>query len=250
MLSFDKAGIDPSLGTETPEGIEYVLFPAGFPCRVSAWGIDTLIKGVFLLGLIIGLSAVYQVMGFWLYLLLNFALDWFYFTLFEIFRNGQTPGKRIMGLRVVKGDGSPVDPGSSFIRNLLRFADGFLYFYLIAFICMNASRGFRRFGDWAADTLVVYTAGTRLAGRFVSPRLRKEQSLPWLTEFPAAAPSRFLDYEEKQAILMFARRYPLLGKARASEIAKPWAALLRPEGETAPDSDFLLGIARSISGIS
>jgi uncharacterized RDD family membrane protein YckC len=249
MTGFDYRGADSSLGVQTPEGIEFVIFPAGFPIRACAWGIDCLIKGVLVIGLLVTANALHQVLGIWLYLIFNFILDWFYHVGFEVFGNGQTPGKRIMGIRVVRGDGSPVNPGASFLRNLLRFADGFLYLYLIAFLCMAGSTGFRRFGDWAADTLVVYTARNRLSARFTSPAL-KQQAIPWLADIPAVVPLRPLDFEEKQGLLMFARRYPLLGKERADEIAKPWAAKLKQGDESVSGSEYLLGIAHTLSGIT
>jgi hypothetical protein len=163
-----------------------------------------------------------------------------------------------MGIRVVGGDGSPIRPGASFLRNLLRFADGFFFLYLIAFICMAVSPGFRRLGDWAGDTLVIYTAYTRLSGHF-SPALDTQRTIPWLSQIPGQIPGQKLDFEKKQALLMFARRYPLLGKDRADEIAHPWAVRLRgnyndaskealKEPSTVSDSEYLLGIARSISG--
>jgi hypothetical protein len=58
--------------------------------------------------------------------------------------------------------------------------------------------------------------------------------------------------EEKQGILMFARRYPLLGKARADEIAAPSVAALRDDDECHPGvetpGDYLLGLSRKLSG--
>ena len=230
---------DTVLGMQTPEGIEYVLYPAGIIMRACAWAIDSLIQGLFLLIMVITAGILTDLLGFWFILILIFALDWFYHTAFEVFWRGQSPGKRLMGMRVVKGDGSPVNPGASFLRNLLRFADTFMFLYLIAFICMLVSPGFRRLGDWVADTLVVYTENARSHGRFTSPVLRGS-GMPWLANIPMVSPSRKLDYEEKQAILMFARRYPLLGKARADEIAGIWAGK--------PDTEALLGIAHTLSG--
>ena len=254
--------IDCSLAMQTPEGIEYVLFPAGIPVRASAWGIDCLIRGVILFGLMIFLSYVLRFTGLWFLFIVNFILDWFYYIIFELVWNGQTPGKRIMGIRVVNNDGTPVTAGGSFIRNLLRFADGFFYLYLIAFICMSLSPGFRRIGDWAGGTLVIYTSRSRLPQRF-SSSLQNTSAIKWLKDFPVQTPLTKLGFEEKQGLLIFARRYPLLGKKRADEIAHPWAALLRhnapcyaqsgePDARGAgvvSDSEFLLGIARSISGV-
>jgi len=241
--------VDSSLVVQTPEGIEFILYPAGLPIRVCAWAIDCFIQGVLILAIFITAGIFSRVMGFWFSLILIFALNWFYNTAFEVFNRGQSPGKRIMGIRVVRGDGSPVNPGASFLRNLLRFADSFLFLYLIVFICMLFSPGFRRLGDWVADTLVVYTVHAHSPGRFTSPALLRS-GLAWLADVPMFFPSRKLNYEEKQAILSFARRYPLLGKARADEIAGLWVDKLRYTGPGAePEgSAVLLGIARTLGG--
>jgi uncharacterized RDD family membrane protein YckC len=182
--------------------------------------------------------------GIWLVLLVRFALDWFYHIICDVFFRGQSPGKRFLGLRVVLEDGSPVSAGASFIRNLLRFADGFIGLYLIAFLSLVGSRGFRRPGDWAAGTLVIYTWQSRAHHR--------PDRMDWLRlNVSPVIPRRALSFEEKQGILLFARRYPLLGTARADEIAGPLAASLckdpLPLSETGP-SGYLLGIARSFAG--
>jgi len=260
MKRFGSSPVDSALPVQTPEGIEFVLYPAGLLIRACAWAIDCFFQGALLLLVVIAGSLT---LGPWFFLILIFLLDWFYHTAFDVFCRGQSPGKRIMGIRVVRGDGSPVNPGASFLRNLLRFADSFLFLYLIVFLCMAVSPGFRRFGDWVADTLVVYTANARLPARFSSPVLSRS-GMPWLEDFPPVSPGK-LSYEEKQAILMFARRYPLLGKARSDEIAGIWAARLRaglPPGDETSASEaeasaseaevsasaYLLGIARTLGG--
>jgi uncharacterized RDD family membrane protein YckC len=237
--------LDSTLGVQTPEGIEYYLYPAGFAVRACALAIDSLIQGALIFIIIVATGFFGRAMGIWFLLILVFVINWFYHSAFDIFNRGQSPGKKMMGLRVVKGDGSPVSPGASFLRNLLRFADTFMFLYLIAFICMLASPGFRRLGDWVADTLVVYV--DKALHRYISPALRRSD-MPWLSDFPVVCPSRQLGYEEKQAVLMFARRYPLLGKARSDEVAGLWAEELRPPGNDTPASAVLLGIARTIRG--
>ena len=263
MKDYRLTPADSALSVQTPEGIEFILYPAGLLIRACAWAIDCFFQGALLLVIVIAGSLT---LGPWFFLIMIFVLDWFYHTAFDVFCRGQSPGKRIMGIRVVRGDGSPVNPGASFLRNLLRFADTFLFLYLIAFLCMIVSPGFRRFGDWVADTLVVYTANARLPARFSSPVLTRS-GMPWLEDFPMVSPSRKLSYEEKQALLMFARRYPLLGKARSDEIAGIWAVKLRAclspglEGSGLSDSSetsvsvaeasasaYLLGIARTLGG--
>jgi uncharacterized RDD family membrane protein YckC len=239
----EYAAIDSSLGVLTPEGIEFALFPAGIPIRACAWGIDKLLQWIALVSLFLALGILEKSGGYWLILLLIFFIDWFYHCVCELVFRGQSLGKRIMGIRVVRDDGSPVNPGASFLRNLLRFADTFLFLFPIAFICMAASRGFRRLGDWAAGTLVVYTSAS------LAPAWRPAGS--GLEDFPPPLAAPPLALEEKQAVLMFARRYPLLGPARADEISRPYVDSLETGDEKTggiPPSAYLLGLARKIAG--
>jgi len=244
---------DSALTLQTPEGIEFVLYPAGYLVRACAWAIDVIIQLVLWLVILISAGVMGETFGIWFFLILAFVLDWFYHTAFEVFFGGQSPGKRFMGIQVIRGDGAPVSPGASFLRNLLRFADTFMFLYLIALICMLVSPGFRRFGDLAADTLVVYTGSGRspghgFGGRFISPALRRA-GMPWLSDVRAIQPSRRLNYEEKQAILSFARRYPILGKARSDEIAGIWIGKNQTNIIGTDNTDAsarLLGFARSL----
>jgi len=256
---------DTAFHTETPEGIEYTMYPAGLCARFCAYGIDTFFQWILLFAFIIIYYFIFNAaLGFWIIMLVRFGLDWFYHVFFDLVFRGQSLGKRILGLRVVLSDGSPVDAGASFIRNLLRFVDGFIGLYLIAFLTAAISRAFRRPGDWAAGTLVIYTWQSQIP--------QQTDRMNWLSSITPILPRRLLSFEEKQGILMFARRYPLLGAARANEIAGPLAASLQypidaeyamdvqkhPEtaattqGEmpslTDGASGYLLGIARSFAG--
>lgn len=237
-IPFAGVRVDSSLGVLTPEGIEFALFPAGLPIRACAYGIDKMIQWMLITTLSLATGFLWEVAGMWLILILLFCIDWFYHCVFDFFFRGQSPGKRLMGIRVVRDDGSPVNPGASFLRNLLRFADTFLFLCPIAFVSMAVSRGFRRLGDWAAGTLVVYTSKA-----LAPPRRSGDLEFGKLT--PLVFPPR-LSHEEKQAILMFARRYPLLGAARAEEIARPYVMAL---GAGVPSASvYLLGIARKLAG--
>lgn len=245
MSARGRAAIgDGSVAARTPEGIEYALRPAGPMIRAAAALIDMIIQGAVMVALLFILAFASLLTGAWILLLGLFALTWFYHAAFEILAEGQTPGKRVMGLRVVMPDGSPVSPGASFVRNLLRFADGFLYLYYVAFLSMSLSGGFKRLGDMAAGTLVVYTRSEATA----SARVRHISWPPGVEPLPAP---RKLSYEEKRCLLIFARRYPWLGKGRADELADPWAHSLGwgPETCKAP-STYLLCLARGIAGAS
>jgi len=236
------ANFETSIKAITPEGVEFILSPVGFPVRTLAYAIDVSIQWTILLILYIVSSRLRFAFGVWMFYLSCFLLDWFYHVFFDIFFRGQSPGKRMMGIRVVKSNGSPVDPASSLLRNLMRFADTFFCLFSIAFISIAASPGFRRIGDWTGGTLVVYSSIAKN-----SPR----SSLKALLEkYEPINPARPLSQNEKQAILEFARRYPLLGEARANEIAKLYAPCLKNDYTLSDNSDaaYLMGIARKLSG--
>lgn len=87
-----------------------------------------------------------------------FIIYFGYFIVFEAFWNGQTPGKRIMGVRVVRDGGFPADFGSIAIRNLVRVGEAVAGFYAIGAIAALLSPENKRLGDMAAGTIVVRTA--------------------------------------------------------------------------------------------
>lgn len=76
-----------------------------------------------------------------------------YFTYFEG-TSGQTLGKKIKGIKVVKENGDPPSFGDALIRTILRIIDG-IAFYLVGFIVIQVSEKKQRLGDKAAGTIVV-----------------------------------------------------------------------------------------------
>lgn len=87
---------------------------------------------------------------FLLFLLISLA----YFVLFEGLVAG-TPGKLLLGLRVVKGDGSRCDWSNALVRNLVRLVDGLPAFYLVGLVSIAVTKKNQRLGNLAAGTLVV-----------------------------------------------------------------------------------------------
>ncbi|MDF9407882.1 RDD family protein [Pelotomaculum isophthalicicum JI] len=81
------------------------------------------------------------------------VIGFVYYLIFEGTK-GATPGKMLVGLKVVKTDGSRCDFGAAAIRTVLRLVDGFL-FYLIGAIVVWSSKTKQRLGDRVANTLVV-----------------------------------------------------------------------------------------------
>ncbi len=161
MYSTDKITI------ETPEQITLEFALAGIGSRFLALTIDTLLQGV--LYLIVVLIAVYippRAFGWipraWapaIAVFLVFCIYWGYFAAFEVLWHGQTPGKRVVGIRVVKDSGRPINAIEGIGRNLMRAVDGFLL-YAVGLVCMMISRQNRRLGDYVAGTLVVHDKKT------------------------------------------------------------------------------------------
>lgn len=142
---------------------------AGVGSRFVAVLIDHMIMaGLFLLlGLMWGFlasSVVNRVnlLGKWIlamFIALNFVLYWGYFTLFEAFWRGQTPGKHIMKLRVIKDAGRQITLFEAMSRNLLRIIDYLPFFYLAGVITMLCTKRHQRLGDLVAGTIVVHERG-------------------------------------------------------------------------------------------
>jgi len=213
---------------ETPEGVDLSLRLAGPVPRAAAFAIDLLIRYALYIVLmpLVALAGV----GIGLMLIGFFLLEWFYPVFFEL-RSGATPGKKVMGLVVVHHDGTPVGPSASLIRNLLRVVDFLPVLYATGMVSMLIDRDFRRLGDLAAGTLVVY-----------AERSRGKRAIP---EEAPRPPSRPLSIETQQAILDFAERSPRLSVARRTELAELVPSADGARGQAALDN--LLGVANWIA---
>ena len=196
--------LDTARRIATPEGIELTLRLAGPIPRALAWGIDLLIRGV-ILGAIAYTAAALKQSGMAIILLSAFLIEWLYPAWFEA-TCGATPGKRAMGLIVLNDDGTPVRWPAAMTRNLLRAADFLPTMYLAGFVAMVMNRDFKRLGDFAANTLVVY---------------REQKLLPLaIPETEPCAPGFALAINEQRAILDFAARASGLTAERAEELAQ------------------------------
>jgi uncharacterized RDD family membrane protein YckC len=163
---FDKHTI------ETPEQMSLEFAVAGIGSRFLALAVDTLIQfgiGLVLLVIVSVLGFTGALLGFrqhrlWLLALFGvvvFFLMFGYFACFEIIWNGQTPGKRMIGIRVVKDSGRPLTASETIGRNLLRIVDQLPAFYAIGVLValMNAQN--KRLGDFIAGSIVVREASMK-----------------------------------------------------------------------------------------
>jgi uncharacterized RDD family membrane protein YckC len=154
------------LSIETPELVSIVMPVAGLGSRFAAILVDYLIWLVVIIGLIlliavldpslhmVGKLGVKWATAIWIFLF--FALRWGYFTLFEAFWDGRTPGKRVARIRVIQRSGRGIGLFESMTRNLLRFIDELPLFYAIGVVSVFVTRDHQRLGDLAAGTLVVH----------------------------------------------------------------------------------------------
>jgi uncharacterized RDD family membrane protein YckC len=230
-----KATLHPPLDTryqvETPEGIDLPLRPAGLMSRAMAFAIDLGVRGLILGVLFLALAFLGK-LGMGLGSILMFLISWWYMVLFEVLNQGRSPGKMLMGLRVVQDDGTPIGWGPSLTRNLLRFADMLPFGYFLGALSCLQHPTFKRLGDLAAGTLVIY----------------RERSLT-RPALPEAEPKRApfaLKLNEQRAILGFAERQGQLSRERTQELA---AILAQPlQVPAAQASAELNGIARGFLG--
>jgi uncharacterized RDD family membrane protein YckC len=230
-----KATLSPPLDTryhvETPEGVDLPLRPAGMMVRTLAFAIDLGLRGL-ILGLLFIVLAFLGKLGVGLGSILLFVVSWWYMVLFEVLNQGRSPGKQWMGLRVVQDDGTPVGWSTSLLRNLLRVVDVLPFGYFLGAISCLQHPAFKRLGDLAAGTLVIYR--------------ERPLARPGL---PAAEPRRSpvaLTLSEQRAILGFAERQGELSPARVNELA---SILAQPLQMSAPRAvGELNGIARGLLG--
>jgi uncharacterized RDD family membrane protein YckC len=144
------AGSDQPGTGKQPMVLEY----QGIGIRFVSLLIDSIILGVLIgvVGNVIGFGAGKGMISWWLGLL-YFIIYIAYFTYLEG-SQGQTIGKMITKIKVVREDGRPIDMNQALTRNILRIIDG-LIAYLIGAILIWRSDKKQRLGDSIAKTVVV-----------------------------------------------------------------------------------------------
>jgi len=209
---------------ELAEGVEVHLRMAGPYVRVLAYLLDLIIRAglVFVGWLLIVLGSMVWggnvSEGF--LLLLMFFVMFFYYILYEAGKRGASPGKRIMGLRVVDTSGAPITFGQAFLRNMLRFADGMpIFSYGFGLLSTLLTKRFQRLGDLLANTVVVYERLPHIQAASLPPVLH------------SVAPGVPLSREEQAALAAFVERGGMWSEARRIELADYAQALTGTTGE-------------------
>ena len=263
MTNSDTA-IDPIDGTisiVTPENITFRYSVAGPFQRATAFLLDFLIRIGIIIVLLIATVMLESVIGevsTGFFLLSNFILNWFYGAVFETYMNGQTPGKRIMGIRAVTVDGKPINAMQAVMRNLIRTADTYplvspaifgiefgdspvfqaaiIPTFIMGLIVMSMNRRYQRIGDLVAGTMVIIDQRKSTHGLI-------DVRSPAILQLAALVPATFrADQSMSQALAHFVDQRPRLSDARRREIAAHLTEPLAKELGLSPqlDPDLLL----------
>jgi uncharacterized RDD family membrane protein YckC len=251
--------VERTVTVRTPESIAFYYELAGLGSRFLAVTIDLVIQLLILLGLLllIGLaadriapmanslhlnSAQVQSIVVAFFILVVFLIFFGYFIIFEAVWNGQTPGKRLLGIRVVRDGGYPLDFGSTVLRNMIRVIEAF-FLYIPSAVSALVSAQNKRLGDLAAGTIVVRDR----AFEVTDPQawLRGDAVPPG----PPLVTATALTADEWTVVERYIERRTSLPPAVAAATAARIAIALRPKvgeaGAKLTDDDLLLRLFAS-----
>jgi uncharacterized RDD family membrane protein YckC len=243
-VATDKLTID------TPEQVHLEFMLAGIGSRFMAAFLDGLIVAAVYLALFL-LSLLWAAGGllggnrsiWWdaLVTLVVFCINWGYYATFEALWRGQTPGKRLAKIRVIKNSGRPINAFEAISRNLIRVIDFLPVFYGVGVIVMLLNAKHRRLGDFVAGTLVVHETSDSEAKIFFNTPAKTEFTL-----HQAAG----LSLQEAELIETFlARRLdipPEVRRLNGQRIADMISTRLNipPESRPADNENFLEMVVR------
>jgi uncharacterized RDD family membrane protein YckC len=281
-----RAYWDDDVSVLSAENVFFEIETAGLAARFGATVIDVLLQLLTagLLGLAFDIVDSYvapmQSWTLWmvyfgtaLLILLLFVIFYAYYFFFEWLWDGQTPGKRLLRLRVMQADGMPITYWHALVRNVLRIADFLPLFYGAGALVALLSSDNRRIGDLVAGTIVARERGDlghdkvldiRVAiDNFLSAGATPEQRTP-NTERPALEPVNEMDaettvllarlnaqdYELVRDFLARRETLPPLARARlAHSLARRIAAKLRIEAVPEDEAEaFLAEVAERLRG--
>lgn len=232
--------LDTSIRVVTPENISFTYQVAGPFRRLPAFAIDLAIRmGFWLLvvcvlafsGIMAGqfLEDLIEALGVGVMLLLWFFLEWFYGGVFETYWNGQTPGKKLLGIRVLSTNGQPINGLQAMMRNILRSADMMPIVPLSAFIeeagmfgiptgmlgliCFASTRRFQHMGDLVCGTMVVVEDRSWLVGV-------QQLNEPGMVELASRIPASFqINRDVSRALATYVERRKAFAVPRRQELA-------------------------------
>lgn len=226
----------------TPENIAFEYRIAGPSRRFLAYLIDLMLRCFIFFACSILVGWAFGILGLWgfgaaLFVVLWFLFDWFYGGILETFWNGQTVGKKAMGLRVLTAEGQPINGMQAVMRNILRAVDGLPpATFLVGILVSTMNSRFQRLGDLACGTMVVIEQSSWLRGL---PRIDDPLVIRLAAELPAKfEPSKSL----AQALAAYVERRKYFSPGRRADIAHHVGGPLCEKFNLPPDTshDLLL----------
>jgi uncharacterized membrane protein SpoIIM required for sporulation/uncharacterized RDD family membrane protein YckC len=199
-----------TIDVETPELVVFSYTIAGVGSRALAALVDSLIVISMIIAIGIGVSVAsvtgrvprgsspgaFDAWASAIFIFAVFCVLWGYYVLFEGLADGQTPGKRLLRLRVVRDGGYSVTFGASAVRNLIRVIDMQpLVCYGVGIVSVMFSKSGKRLGDIVAGTIVVREALVKQLAP-ASPQITGEPPRSFdtaLTEDEYAVLERFME---------------------------------------------------------
>jgi uncharacterized RDD family membrane protein YckC len=224
-----QSNLDTTIQIVTPENIAFDYRVAGPFRRWPAYLIDLAIRVGTFLALLFVLSMVASFgaggLAYAVLLISWFILEWFYGGFFETYMNGQTPGKWVLGLRVLTIDGQPINGLQAVMRNILRTVDMYpmlsieligipapLYIlptFMVGLAAMALNRRFQRLGDLVCGTIVVIEEKHWLTGvaKLEDPRAAQlAEYIPADFRVSRTLAQALATYVERRRFFMAARR--------------------------------------------
>jgi uncharacterized membrane protein SpoIIM required for sporulation/uncharacterized RDD family membrane protein YckC len=232
---------------ETPELVVFSYTIAGVGSRVYAALIDYFLCFVLLIGIFILIATLVpdgprtspqqttssEAWATAFFVIAQFVVLWGYYVLFEALADGQTPGKKILRLRVVRDGGYSIDFAASAVRNIVRLVDMQpLFFYGVGIGSIIASKTGRRLGDIVAGTIVVRE---ELVRQLAPPPVPSGQKTAAAPDAPVALHTTLAD-EEYDVLERFMQRRGTLDASRRTVLAAQLAERLSNALATQPEN--------------
>jgi len=236
------------LEVETPDHVVLRYDLAGGGNRGFAAVVDFILAALVFVGALWSFSLLSDPLPaarpfFGVLVLVTFTIAWSYFVLLEWLWQGQTVGKRLYGLRVIRDDGAPAGFVAVLVRNVIRIVDFLPLFYGLGLLMIIFTSRSQRLGDLAAGTYVVRAPRPQLdyfSLRTVTP-LGDGRSVE----------TRALPAEMQRLVREFVAREARLAPKDRARVAKQIADRIRPFAlelavSDGDDVEFLRAVARSM----
>src|SRR5262245_19441982 len=233
MLRPDQP-LDATTRVVTPENIAFEYRLAGPFRRLPAFILDACIQIAVLvvMAILLSLTIGWASFGLAMFILflLYFVIGWFYGVLFETFMNGQTPGKYVLGLRVLTDNGRPIDGMEATLRNLLRTAD--LVIWLVGILVSTLNNKYQRLGDLVAGTIVVVEERQWLTG---VAKLEDPRAIQLAAYLP---PNFIVSRSLAKVLATYVERRRFFTPPRRREVARHLAIPLLERFSRPPDTSY------------